>query len=1205
MAGGSSSKKKGHGPNHDLALTLTSVVTIACVLFLQVGARKLKRWSEGQKHASDVLEASERELMVLGLIAFLLFVLEQAAQSSQGEWVHIFHEVHFALFTVAIVYVGINASLYGLARRFGRRWEAYEEADIENHQGLVARTHKLRRRLKLRPLDRHLFFGSFWLRGVWRHPVAWFEYQRCLEHMTFHEIRRDFLRSQHLPHDFELTTYLESCMQHVCLEFTEIRDSVWVFGILGLVVHQFVSTLASEPEVRDVLVGLSVGIAVLVVVIFLKVKWIYWFVLHSEMLYSSGRMLDDDEEDDSSSSDDGESSSSPGGDSSSSSEGSSPTKKKKKKKTKDDSDSDDDDEPRREPSFGIQRSLFWFDNPGVVVTLLETCLFAMSGNVAIFVFNAEKLHSKGDLAVPLVALFAAAAALLLLLPRIVPRFTLITHIGEMTDPRRLAEAVTKQQQRGRLGYEKRHQSSRRSEKYSVLSSVYDTWRYDVVEAPGLSTLSAVGVVAYAFAVALTLDEKGARAVIGHGGVVVIRAVELGLAGCFLLESWSRLSYDRRDKGRQADATLVTGCAASDVASFAIFLATDAEGQLVATLHAISALVILRVVNTAWHGEVVEVRFDHIRLDLEKSLRGGAASEHHDTSRRRPSKGRRPSKSQSQSHAQARKKAGGHSHHHHAGGGGGHGPPEKSRRRATYVFGPKPEFEHTAVVVAPPSDENQRVAVSSTPSSVVLVEKRDDSPVAARRRSSDTLDLTVEELELTAVNRSRRTAAAALFPRRRPTVGASQPAWLAFYEPPRASVVKKSDHRSPSLIEAETRVKDLVGAAFASLGDAVDSEDSQTLALLALKFALAGADDDASSDLLSLPPHDEQREVAVGDDDKEERKDHAAENAENDDDDEKVVSFSHQKKEDDRSAATKHRAMTPRQQQKLVQQMLSPPLPPFKRITSTAVETLEDALYFNKVLLHAVATVAKDKRRTRRASFSPADIILRAHSHRDLHHHVGGPSSRSRSGSHSFLDSFRGGGHRGSSSSDAAPVTTKDHAAPTKDHAPSSKDNEEAALVWHRVKVVLTRDAVLCYRVGSAMSTIDVATGAVSHVAAEDADPQVVALEDKAVECHQPDVVLHLNTLLKIDNASPTDLVCTTTAHVVHVAFDDHTDAPRRWKAAIEDAIDREDDDDPLHPLANDVVATATLRRASKTEPNLQDTNRIRRPSDSDVCVIPS
>lgn len=615
MAGGST-KKKGHGKYHDLALTVTAVLVISGVMMLQILARRLKRWSERSKHANDILEASERELSVLGLIAFGLFVMEQTALVAQGDWVAVFHEVHFALFTVALFYVIVNVMLYGLSQHFSKLWVGFEDADMADHWSMVARMHRLRTKLEIPALDHHLFFGSFWIKGVLRHPMIWFEYQRTLEHMTFHEVRRDFLRVHHLPHSFSFADYLDSCMQHVCLEFSEIRDAVWFIGILGLVVHLFFSTLLGNSEVSTSLTWLGLTVAGLGLLVFVKVKWIYWFILHSEILYRAG----EDDEDDLLSP---QNPSSPAltdvrrGEDNDTGE---PTRTKDARQH----------QALRDAYHNAHQRLFWFGNPGLVVTLLETCLFVLSGTIALLVYKVDKLLDEGTFVAPFVSIIGATCLLLYLLPRIVPRFTLITHVGDMSDPRRIAEVVRIQQERGDFSTNGRLSRGRRRDRefgnagslrVSCGRRLVNTIR-DVVDAPGISPLSAILSVAYAFFVAVTLNEQGARSVF-DGHVLVLRDVELVLGALFVAESLARLFVAPKEISRQLDAALVVTTVSANAVSFALMRANP---NLALSLHAFSAFLVFRVVTTMWHQELREVRFEHLRFspdDLKARGGGGA------------------------------------------------------------------------------------------------------------------------------------------------------------------------------------------------------------------------------------------------------------------------------------------------------------------------------------------------------------------------------------------------------------------------------------------------------------------------------------------------------------------------------------------------------------------------------------------------------
>ena len=589
MAGGGAKKK--HGEHHDLALTLTAVLVVGGVMGLQMIARGIKRRCEGKHHAADILEASERELSVLGLIAFGLFVLEQAAWL-QGDWLGVFHEVHFALFTVALCYVALNVSLYRLSRSRGRLWHRYElnAADPDAHAVVVKRFQDLRTQLQIPTLEHHWVFGAYWLKGLFRHPFLWLEYQRSLEELTFAEVRRDFLRVHHLPHAFSFAAYLETCLQHVCLEFSEIRDTVWFLGILGLIAHLFVTTVTTTPSAETTLTWLGTVVIFLCVLAFFKVKWIYWFILHSELLFST-----------------------PGN-----------TAKEESKETALTLTSSKRGRlSSQSENAEAQLALFWFKNPSFVVTLLELCLFALASCAALLIYKMKSFYKSGDLAMPFSVIAAAVVIMVLLLPRIVPRFTLITHVGALADPRRIASVIHKQHKRGDLDHERPSVKKAKTLKHVLVSrtsSLRDATVglshrvTEAVEDPRISNASAMAVVAFVFLVAVTLDENSAASVMENGHVLVIRDIEIVLGCGFVIESLLRLWYRPKDRARQIDVLLVLACIGCNLASF--ILRPDSPSK---ALHAASAAIVLRIFNTAWHNEIAKPRLEHLQQPTSKNF----------------------------------------------------------------------------------------------------------------------------------------------------------------------------------------------------------------------------------------------------------------------------------------------------------------------------------------------------------------------------------------------------------------------------------------------------------------------------------------------------------------------------------------------------------------------------------------------------------
>jgi len=81
-----------------------AVLTIAAVALLQAIARWVEHSVQGHRHLQDMLHALYKELMILGVVSFALFVFEASGLHIEKDDRHTFEIVHITLFLVAIAY---------------------------------------------------------------------------------------------------------------------------------------------------------------------------------------------------------------------------------------------------------------------------------------------------------------------------------------------------------------------------------------------------------------------------------------------------------------------------------------------------------------------------------------------------------------------------------------------------------------------------------------------------------------------------------------------------------------------------------------------------------------------------------------------------------------------------------------------------------------------------------------------------------------------------------------------------------------------------------------------------------------------------------------------------------------------------------------------------------------------------------------------
>ena len=123
MAGGGSSSTSSV-----LATEGFAAATICFVLLLQALTSFIEKKLVRHKHAEDMLRMMYKELMILGIVALLLFVVESGGFHISPNTKHAIEVVHFTLFVVAVFYAVFVAALVALSLWISRHWRIIEGA---------------------------------------------------------------------------------------------------------------------------------------------------------------------------------------------------------------------------------------------------------------------------------------------------------------------------------------------------------------------------------------------------------------------------------------------------------------------------------------------------------------------------------------------------------------------------------------------------------------------------------------------------------------------------------------------------------------------------------------------------------------------------------------------------------------------------------------------------------------------------------------------------------------------------------------------------------------------------------------------------------------------------------------------------------------------------------------------------------------------
>ena len=100
-----------------------AILTIFGLVGVQAAFTKLEEAVEQHKHIQAMLRHGYRELMIMGLIAFIMFVIEKSGAIKNEEALGQFESVHIMLFLLAICFVLLVLALVLLSLHMSSYWE--------------------------------------------------------------------------------------------------------------------------------------------------------------------------------------------------------------------------------------------------------------------------------------------------------------------------------------------------------------------------------------------------------------------------------------------------------------------------------------------------------------------------------------------------------------------------------------------------------------------------------------------------------------------------------------------------------------------------------------------------------------------------------------------------------------------------------------------------------------------------------------------------------------------------------------------------------------------------------------------------------------------------------------------------------------------------------------------------------------------------
>eukprot|EP00164_Ancoracysta_twista_P007844 GFYU01011220.1.p1 GENE.GFYU01011220.1~~GFYU01011220.1.p1 ORF type:complete len:866 (-),score=275.98 GFYU01011220.1:39-2636(-) len=255
-----------------------AICLIAFTLIVEIGLHSLEDKLRRHRHLTQMLHLTYRELTILGIIAFSLFLIEIGGGGITPDEKHTFETIHIAVFLVTILYLLTVVMLMANSIVISRKWNRFEEKEFSQWIKYKKEFDDLRaQRAQMSWLGFHVNIPFY------RH------YQNILEHVRFHDLRCHFLISNHLDNHFNFASYLKKCKQHVFLELVEIHWSVWLFISTILFLEMFVRNITggwkySTDSAQTLFIVVAAILTTGPFIVWVKLKRIMSEIMHSDLI---------------------------------------------------------------------------------------------------------------------------------------------------------------------------------------------------------------------------------------------------------------------------------------------------------------------------------------------------------------------------------------------------------------------------------------------------------------------------------------------------------------------------------------------------------------------------------------------------------------------------------------------------------------------------------------------------------------------------------------------------------------------------------------------------------------------------------------------------------------------------------------------------------------------------------------------------------
>ena len=139
-----------------LYIELMGVAVILVTVAIELATHKLEHMTEEYQHIHEMVQLVYKELMLLGLISFMLFLIELWSCLSPAI-AHNLHTIHLLLFLLSMAYILEAVFILCISEIVVRRWTKCERMSLLEHAKVKLKVAAIEDELALRGAIRRFF----------------------------------------------------------------------------------------------------------------------------------------------------------------------------------------------------------------------------------------------------------------------------------------------------------------------------------------------------------------------------------------------------------------------------------------------------------------------------------------------------------------------------------------------------------------------------------------------------------------------------------------------------------------------------------------------------------------------------------------------------------------------------------------------------------------------------------------------------------------------------------------------------------------------------------------------------------------------------------------------------------------------------------------------------------------------------------------